>query len=64
MALSRIAFVGLGAMGMPMARHLVAAGFPVRGYDIRPESRAALVAAGGGRARRWRRPPPLPRRSC
>ncbi|MDP4025517.1 NAD(P)-dependent oxidoreductase [Methylobacterium sp. NEAU 140] len=41
-----VAFVGLGAMGMPMARHLVAAGFPTRGYDIRSESRAALVAAG------------------
>ncbi|MHB2206545.1 NAD(P)-dependent oxidoreductase [Methylobacterium sp. CM6257] len=45
-----IAFVGLGSMGMPMARHLVAAGFAVRGYDIRPESRAALGAAGGAPA--------------
>lgn len=45
-----IAFVGLGSMGMPMARHLVAAGFAVRGYDVRPESRAALVAAGGAPA--------------
>jgi L-threonate 2-dehydrogenase len=42
-----IAFVGLGAMGAPMARHLVAAGYPTRGYDIRAESRAALVQAGG-----------------
>ncbi|WP_426220092.1 NAD(P)-dependent oxidoreductase [Methylobacterium sp. NFXW15] len=50
MALSRIAFVGLGAMGMPMARHLAAAGFDLRGYDIRAESRAALAAAGGGKA--------------
>jgi 3-hydroxyisobutyrate dehydrogenase len=50
MAVSRIAFVGLGAMGMPMARHLVAAGFDLRGYDIRPESRAALAEARGGRA--------------
>lgn len=50
MALSRIAFVGLGAMGMPMARHLVAAGFDLRGYDIRPESRSVLAAAGGGKA--------------
>jgi 3-hydroxyisobutyrate dehydrogenase len=33
-------------MGLPMARHLVAAGFAVRGYDLRPESRAALAAAG------------------
>ena len=42
-----VAFVGLGAMGMPMARHLVAAGFAVRGYDLRTESRARLVAEGG-----------------
>ena len=46
----RIAFVGLGAMGLPMARRLAAAGFAVRGYDIRPESRAALAAAGGAPA--------------
>ena len=45
--LETIAFVGLGAMGLPMARHLVAAGFTLRGYDIRPESRAALTTAGG-----------------
>jgi L-threonate 2-dehydrogenase len=50
MAVSRIAFVGLGAMGMPMARHLVAKGYAVRGYDIRPESRAALAAEGGEKA--------------
>ena len=50
MAMTRIAFVGLGSMGMPMARHLVTAGFAVRGYDIRPESREALVAAGAGKA--------------
>ena len=42
-----IAVVGLGAMGLPMARHLVAAGFAVRGYDLRAESRAALRALGG-----------------
>lgn len=47
MAVSRLAFVGLGAMGLPMAGHLVAAGFSVRGYDVRAESRAALAAAGG-----------------
>ncbi|MCJ2144241.1 NAD(P)-dependent oxidoreductase [Methylobacterium sp. E-066] len=50
MAVSRLAFVGLGAMGLPMAGHLVAAGFSVRGYDIRAESRAALVAAGAAPA--------------
>ncbi|RUP11793.1 MAG: NAD(P)-dependent oxidoreductase [Methylobacterium sp.] len=47
MALTRIALVGLGAMGLPMATNLVAAGFAIRGYDLRPESRAAFAAAGG-----------------
>ncbi|MCJ2048306.1 NAD(P)-dependent oxidoreductase [Methylobacterium sp. J-070] len=47
MAVNRLAFVGLGAMGLPMAIHLVTAGFPVRGYDLRPGSRAAFEAAGG-----------------
>ncbi|MBE7200992.1 MAG: NAD(P)-dependent oxidoreductase [Parafilimonas terrae] len=47
MAVNRVTFIGLGSMGMPMARHLVAAGLEVRGYDIRSESRAALVEAGG-----------------
>jgi L-threonate 2-dehydrogenase len=50
MALNRIAFVGLGAMGLPMATNLLAAGFAVRGYDLRPESRAAFAAAGGAAA--------------
>ncbi len=43
---SVIGFVGLGAMGEPMARRLVAAGFDVRVYDVRPEPVSALVAAG------------------
>lgn len=42
-----VAFVGLGAIGTPMARNLVAAGFSTRGYDIRPEARAAFAASGG-----------------
>ena len=50
MALSQIALVGLGAMGLPMATNLVAAGFAVRGYDLRPESRGAFAAAGGAAA--------------
>ena len=43
----RIGFVGLGAMGLPMAKNLVAGGFVVQGYDIRPEARSALSAVGG-----------------
>ncbi|MBL8289018.1 MAG: NAD(P)-binding domain-containing protein, partial [Rubrivivax sp.] len=43
----RIAFVGLGAMGAPMALNLVKAGHDVRGFDVRPGAADALAAAGG-----------------
>lgn len=42
-----IAVIGLGNMGSPMSRHLLAAGFPVQGYDVRPEAAQALEDAGG-----------------
>ncbi len=42
-----VAFIGLGQMGLPMARNLAAAGFEVRGYDVTPSARDAYVAAGG-----------------
>lgn len=45
-----VGFVGLGAMGMPMAQNLVKAGFAVRGFDQRPGAAADLAAAGGGAA--------------
>jgi 3-hydroxyisobutyrate dehydrogenase len=43
----RAGVVGLGSMGMGMARRLVGAGFEVAGYDVRTEAVEALVAAGG-----------------
>jgi 4-hydroxybutyrate dehydrogenase/sulfolactaldehyde 3-reductase len=43
----RILFVGLGAMGLPMAKNLSSAGFAVVGHDLDPTRGAALVAAGG-----------------
>jgi L-threonate 2-dehydrogenase len=46
----RIGVIGLGSMGMGMARRLVGAGFRVAGYDVREEAGAALAAAGGGHA--------------
>jgi 3-hydroxyisobutyrate dehydrogenase len=46
----RIGFIGLGAMGAPMALNLVKAGHAVRGFDIRAAASAALVAAGGSAA--------------
>jgi 3-hydroxyisobutyrate dehydrogenase len=42
----RIAMIGLGAMGMPMARTLLAARFTVGGYDVDPARSAALAADG------------------
>lgn len=43
--MTTIAFLGLGHMGGPMARNLVAAGHDVRGFDLVP---AALDAARAG----------------
>jgi 3-hydroxyisobutyrate dehydrogenase len=34
-------------MGLPMAKNLLARGFAVSGYDLRPSAREALVAEGG-----------------
>ena len=43
----RIAFIGLGAMGLPMAANIAKAGFAVAGYDIDHARAAALAEAGG-----------------
>jgi 3-hydroxyisobutyrate dehydrogenase len=45
--MTTVGFIGLGAMGLPMARNLVARGVRVRGFDVRREATVALVAAGG-----------------
>jgi 3-hydroxyisobutyrate dehydrogenase len=37
----RVAVIGLGAMGLPMARRLAGAGHAVTGWDLSPERRAA-----------------------
>ncbi|WP_309081496.1 2-hydroxy-3-oxopropionate reductase [Zhihengliuella sp.] len=42
-----IAFIGLGIMGLPMAKNLVSAGFNVTGYNRSPGKAAELEAAGG-----------------
>ena len=44
--MQHIAFIGLGNMGAPMARNLVAAGFHVSVFDLAPEAVATLVEAG------------------
>ncbi len=43
----KIGFVGLGAMGLPMAVNLVKAGFDVSGFDFNPAALEKLTAAGG-----------------
>jgi 3-hydroxyisobutyrate dehydrogenase len=46
----KIAFVGLGVMGAPMAGHLVRAGHEVTGFNRSPEKAARWAEAHGGRA--------------
>jgi 3-hydroxyisobutyrate dehydrogenase len=43
----RIGFIGLGAMGLPMAANLARKQYHVTGFDLRAEATAALEAAGG-----------------
>ena len=45
MAKQKIAFIGLGIMGLPMAKNLVQAGFPVTGYNRSPQKAQALAPA-------------------
>ncbi|MDI9549285.1 MAG: NAD(P)-binding domain-containing protein [Chloroflexota bacterium] len=42
-----VGFIGLGAMGMGMARSLLRAGFDVRGYDVNPAAVEAFRTDGG-----------------
>ena len=46
----KLAFLGLGVMGAPMARHLAAVGHDVTVYNRSPAKAAAWVAAHGGRS--------------
>lgn len=48
--MTRVAFVGLGAMGLPMATNLLARGFAVAGYDLNAKALDALERAGGTQA--------------
>ena len=49
--MKRVGVVGLGEMGLPMATNLVAHGFDVTGYDVRPDPGQALQNSGGSAAR-------------
>ncbi len=45
--MTQIGFIGLGAMGAPMAANLLSAGHSVRGYDLNPEALRVLGEKGG-----------------
>lgn len=44
--MTRVAWIGLGRMGLPMSTHLVSAGYEVRGYDITDAALDRASAAG------------------
>ena len=48
--MTRIGFIGLGNMGLPMALNLIKAGHQVEGVDLNPASIEKLKAAGGSNA--------------
>ncbi|HYH41863.1 MAG TPA: NAD(P)-dependent oxidoreductase [Burkholderiales bacterium] len=50
MTINKVGFIGIGNMGAPMAAHLVAAGFDVTVYDVRPEVVSIFVERHGGHA--------------
>ncbi|MCW2249365.1 3-hydroxyisobutyrate dehydrogenase [Azospirillum fermentarium] len=45
--MTTVGFIGLGSMGLPMARNLLNRGFAVRGFDVKAGSLTALEQAGG-----------------
>lgn len=45
--MTTVAFIGLGNMGLPMAKNLLSAGMKVQGFDLSVEAKAGLVDAGG-----------------
>ena len=60
MASSKLAFLGLGVMGLPMAGHLARAGHAVTVYNRTPAKAAQWVEKNGGRSAPTSRPPRRP----
>ena len=42
----RVGFIGIGAMGTPMAQHILQAGFPLTVYDRMPARTEPFAALG------------------
>lgn len=49
-SVTKVAFIGLGTMGAPMARNLAKAGFALRVHDLNAEAVAGLAAEGAAAA--------------
>ncbi|MBB2494790.1 3-hydroxyisobutyrate dehydrogenase [Aquipseudomonas ullengensis] len=49
--MTQIAFIGLGHMGLPMARNLLKAGFALKVFDLLPTAVSELVSEGAMAAR-------------
>ncbi len=47
MSAKKVGFVGLGVMGLPMARNVIRGGHAVTGYDLNPQVLGELAAADG-----------------
>jgi 3-hydroxyisobutyrate dehydrogenase len=45
--MAKVAFIGLGNMGLPMAQNLIKAGHAVTGFDVSHQAAQRLTAAGG-----------------
>ena len=48
--MTKVGFIGLGAMGLPMASNLVRKGFDVTAYDVDSAKIERLAALGAQRA--------------
>lgn len=48
--MTTVAYIGLGAMGLPLAKHLTRKGFDVIAYDIDPTRADRIVELGGRKA--------------
>ena len=48
--MKKIAFIGLGAMGKPIAERLLQGGYDLTVFDVKRDSRASLIAAGAREA--------------
>jgi 4-hydroxybutyrate dehydrogenase/sulfolactaldehyde 3-reductase len=48
--MTKVGYIGLGAMGLPLAKHLTRKGYDVIAYDIDPARADAIVELGGRKA--------------